>query len=185
MVNRSAGRPVRGFDARQRLLEVAQAHWDEGDLAAVSSRRLAAEAGVSHTLVNYHFGSKDALIAAALSMRVAPHHVVDAARSADGHLDVPRLVQGLVSIWEHPEHGPRLIAFARSLASGGERSRALLGYLQHTVFDALVTEFGRERARIMATAIIGVIFARYVLELPAMRALSPKEVAQHLLGMLR
>lgn len=185
MVNRSAGRPERGFDARRRLIEVAHTHLESGDLATVSARRLAAEAGVSHTLVNYHFGSKDALIAAALSLRVAPHHVIDAARGADGHLDRTRLVRGLVSIWEHPEHGPRLIAFARSLAAGGDRSRALMTYLEHTVFDALVTEFGRERARVIATVIIGVIFARYVLELPAMTALTPNEVAQHLSGMLR
>ena len=185
MVNRSPGRPARGFDARKRLIDAAHAHWDSGDLATVSARQLAAEAGVSHTLVNYHFGSKDALIAAALSLRAAPHHVVDAARNTEGRLDLTRLVRGLVSIWEHPAHGPRLVAFARGLAAGDDRSRALMTYLQRTVFDALVAEFGRERARMMATAIIGVIFARYVLELPAMTALTPNEVAEHLRGMLR
>lgn len=140
---------------------------------------------MSHTLVNYHFGSRDALIAAAVSLRAAPHQVVASARDADGHIDLSRLVRGLVGVWEHPDNGARLVAFARRLATGDERSPALMSYLQNTVFGALVSEFGQERARRMATAIIGVIFARYVLHLPAMTALTPPQVATHLLSMLR
>lgn len=184
MVNRSRGRPKHGFDARQRLLDAAQAHWDAGDLTTVSVRQLAAEAGVSHTLVNYHFGSKDALMAAALSLQVAPHHVVNAARTDDGRLDVTLLVRGLVSVWEHPEHGARLVGLARSLAAGGEQSQAMLGYIDRAVFQVLVSEYGREQARAMAVAIVGVIFTRYVLRLPAMTALTPREVARELLDAL-
>lgn len=185
MVNKRPGRPRGDATARQRLLNAAQEHFEAGDLTSMSARQIAAEVGVSHTLVNYHFGSRDALIAAAVSLRAAPHQVVESATDDDGHIDLTRLVHGLVRVWEHPDNGARLAAFARRLASGDERSPALMSYLQHTVFGALVAEFGQDRARRMATAIIGVIFARYVLRLPAMAALTPSQVAAHLLSMLR
>lgn len=185
MVNNGAGRPRGGATARQRLLDAAHQHFEAGDLTSVSARQIAEEVGVSHTLVNYHFGSRDALIAAAVSLRAAPHQVVASATDANGHIDLARLVRGLVAVWEHPDNGARLMNFARQLATDDERSPTLMSYLQHTVFDALVAEFGQERARRMATAIIGVIFARYVLGLPAMTALTPTQVAVHLLSMLR
>lgn len=185
MVNKRAGRPRGAGTARQRLLDAAHRHFEAGDLDAVSARQLADEVGVSHTLVNYHFGSKDALVAAAVSLRAAPHEVLAAATDADGHIDLPRLVGGLVAVWAHPDHGARLTMFARRLAAGDASSPALLSYLEHTVFGTLVDEFGQERARRMATALIGVIFARYVLQLPAMARLTPARVASHLLGMLR
>lgn len=185
MVNKRAGRPQGNANARQHLLDAAHRHFEAGDLTSVSTRALAVEVGVSHTLVNYHFGSRDALIAEAVSLRAAPHHVVASATGEDGHIDLSRLVHGLVRVWEHPDNGARLADFARRLATGDERSPALMSYLQNTVFAALAAEFGQEHARRMATAIVGVIFARYVLHLPTMVLLTPAQVEAHLLSMLR
>jgi len=184
MVNK-VGRPAGGLDARQLLLDAAQRHFSLGDLGTVSARSLATEAGVSHTLVNYHFGSRDGLVAAAISLRVAPHQVVEAATDANGDLDLARLVHGLVLVWEHPEHGRQLVGFARELAAGGAQASAVSAYLQRTVFETLVEQFGVERARRMATVIIGMVFGRYVLEMPMLTALTPTEAARHLLSMLR
>jgi AcrR family transcriptional regulator len=185
VVNNQPGRPRGDATARQRLLDAAHSHFEAGDLTSMSARGLATEVGVSHTLVNYHFGSRDALIAEAVSLRAAPHQVIASAKDADGHIDLTRLVRGLVAVWEHPDNGARLVGFARRLATGDERSPALMSYLQNTVFAALAAEFGQERARRMATAIVGVIFARYVLRLSAMISLTPSQVATHLLSMLR
>ena len=185
MVNKRSGRPRGAATARQRLLDAANRHFDAGDLTAVSTRELAAEVGVSHTLVNYHFGSRNALIAEAVSLRAAPHHVVAWATDRNGRIDLARLATGLVRVWEHPDSGAQMADFARRLASGDGRSPTLMSYLQITVFTALAAEFGQERARRMATGIIGVIFARYVLHLPAMVSLTPAQTSAHLLSMLR
>lgn len=151
----------------------------------MSSRDLAAEIGVSHTLVNYHFGSRDGLLAAVVSLRAAPHHVIAAATLPDGTLDLHRLVRALIAAWEHPEYGSRLAGFARQLVAGGPHAEALASYLQHAVFETLTEQFGQERARRMATALVGVIFTRYVLRLPSMTALTEAQAAAHLLAMLR
>ena len=185
MVNNVRGRPLGGASARKRFLDAAQRHFEVGDLTEISSRNLANEVGVSHTLVNYYFGSRDDLIAAAVSLRVALHHVIAAAIMPDGKIDLARLARGLIAVWEHPEQGELLTRFARQLIAGGPHAQALSSYLQHTVFETLTAEFGQQRARGIATALIGVIFSRYVLTLPSMTAMTEGQAATHLLSMMR
>ena len=50
VVDSRSGRPPGGGDARMRLLAAARLQLDAGDQAAESSRSLAVEAGVSHSL---------------------------------------------------------------------------------------------------------------------------------------
>lgn len=166
-------------------MDAAQKHFDQGDLAAMTSRALAAEVGVSHTLVNYHFGSRDGLVAAAVALRAAPHDVIALSRGSDGALDLARLAHGILAVWEHPEHGARLAGFARRLASGGGSADAISEYIQRSVFQPLVDDFGREHARRIATAIVGFLFGRYVLALPMFTTPSRDEAGLLLLSMIR
>lgn len=180
MVN-SRGRPAGGGDARERLLAAAQRHVAAGDLDATSSRALAREAGVSHTLVNFHFDSRAGLVAEALAVRLAPHMVVEAS-TADGRLDARRLVDGLLSVWEHPVHGSALVRLARSAATGD--SPVVQTYLQQAVFDRLDATIGTRRARRAAVAIVGLIFARYVLAVPTLATMPVDEARRLLLDLL-
>ena len=141
--------------------------------------------GVSHTLVNYHFGSRTGLIAAAIALRAAPHDVIALSRDDDGRLDLERLAHGVLAVWEHPEHGARLADLARRLVSDSGASETIGDYLQSSVFDPLVDELGRARARRMATALIGFLFGRYVIALPIFTRLSTEEAGRLLFSMLR
>lgn len=185
VVNSSRGRPRGAPVARQRLLQAAQQHFLTGDLAACSSRALATEVGVSHTLVNYHFGSRDGLFAAAAELTISPEEVLTATRRADGSVDLRRFAQALVAVWEHPDHGARLLGFARAFAAGTLPAGAISTYLQHTVVETLTEAYGRRRGATMATAIVGFIFARYVLGLETFARLSPAEAAGLLYDSLR
>lgn len=139
---------------------------------------------MSHTLVNYHFGSRDRLFAAAAELTISPEDVLAATRQADGSLDLRRFAHALVAVWEHPDHGPRLLAVARAFAAGDAASDAISTYLQHTVLDTLTAAYGRRRGLQMATAVVGFIFARYVLGLDAIARLSPAEAAGFLYSSL-
>ncbi len=66
-----AGR-VPSTDARERLLTVAERLLLESGYDAVSVRAINSAAGMNPAAVHYHFGSKDALIAALLEARLAP-----------------------------------------------------------------------------------------------------------------
>lgn len=170
---------------RQQLLDAAQRHFDGGDLPTVSTRDLAAEVGVSHSLVNYHFGSREGLVAATIALRAAPHDVIALSRDDDGVVDLSRLAHGILAVWEHPEHGRRLAEFARRLAAGGGSSDAIGDYIQRSVFEPLAVDFGREHARRIAVAVVGFLFGRYVLALPMFTAPTRDEAGRLLLSMIR
>lgn len=176
------GRPPGGGDARARLLGAAQRHLEAGDLAVTSSRALAVEAGVSHTLVNFHFGDRQGLIAAATALRIAPYDLLEAATVGDDGLDMRRLVHGIVALWERPEHREALTRLARDLAAGGPRADGLVDYLQRSVAERLQRALGLERGRIAMAVIAGTLFTRYVIRIPSMATLEPHEVVRLMLS---
>ncbi|MBK1783112.1 TetR/AcrR family transcriptional regulator [Prauserella cavernicola] len=57
---------------RERLLDVAEELFAEHDYDAVSVRSVNTAAGMNPAAVHYHFGSKEALVAALLEHRLAP-----------------------------------------------------------------------------------------------------------------
>ena len=59
-------------DTKERILNVAERLFADRGFPATSLRDLTSEAGVNIASVNYHFGSKDALLAAVLERRLRP-----------------------------------------------------------------------------------------------------------------
>ncbi len=76
----------RGADTQRRMLEAATTLVRERGVAALTSREIARTAGVNLQAITYHFGSKDELVARALtglvSERIAP---IRAALDGDGN----------------------------------------------------------------------------------------------------
>ena len=59
-------------DTRERILDVAERLFADSGFASTSLRDITAEAGVNLAAVNYHFGSKEALLGAILERRIQP-----------------------------------------------------------------------------------------------------------------
>ena len=59
-------------DTKERILDVAEHLFADFGFATTSLRDITSEAGVNLASVNYHFGSKEALLAAVLARRFAP-----------------------------------------------------------------------------------------------------------------
>lgn len=136
---------------------------------------------MSHTLVNFHFGDRQGLLAAAAALRIAPHDLLEAATVGEHGLDLHSLVHGIVALWESPDHRQSLTGLARELAGDGPRSAALADYLQRSVLERLQRALGVERGRLATAVIAGTLFTRYVIGLPSMAALEPREVARLML----
>ena len=60
------------IDTRNRILDVAERLFGERGFPATSLRDITTEAGVNVASVNYHFGSKEALLAEVLERRLKP-----------------------------------------------------------------------------------------------------------------
>ena len=59
-------------ETRERILDVAERLFADSGFASTSLRDITAEAGVNLAAVNYHFGSKEALLGAILERRIRP-----------------------------------------------------------------------------------------------------------------
>ena len=59
-------------DTKERILDAAEHLFADNGFAPTSLRNITAEAGVNLAAVNYHFGSKEALIGDVFSRRVGP-----------------------------------------------------------------------------------------------------------------
>ncbi len=118
---RSGGRD----DAGTRLLDAAEHLLIAEGYAAITTRRLAAQAGVNHGLVHYYFGSMDALLGEVLerftvrliarqrAMYATPVPFVERWRTAMRFLEEDRPYQKIwyelqAMAWNRPELRPRL-----------------------------------------------------------------------------
>jgi AcrR family transcriptional regulator len=61
-----------GIDTKERILDVAEHLFTQFGFAGTSLRMITAQARVNLAAVNYHFGSKETLIEAVLTRRLAP-----------------------------------------------------------------------------------------------------------------
>jgi AcrR family transcriptional regulator len=112
-------------DAEARLLDAAEQQLIEEGYAAITTRRLAARAGVNHGLVHYYFGSMDALLIQVLerftarlidrqrAMYATPVPFVERWRAAMRYLEEDRPYQKIwfelqAMAWNRPELRPRL-----------------------------------------------------------------------------
>mgnify|MGYP001165049757 FL=1 len=90
-------------ETKERILDVAERLFADFGYKATSLRDITSEAGVNLASVNYHFGSKDALLAALLNRRFAPVNrrrlelLDELENSTDGAADLSDLVQAFLS----------------------------------------------------------------------------------------
>ncbi|WP_026912519.1 TetR/AcrR family transcriptional regulator [Patulibacter minatonensis] len=82
----SDGRVARGDESRRRLLAATLTVMEQGGVAAVSHRAVAAEAGVAAASVRYHFGSIDDLLVAAMTTATEEWAATLAGHAPDTHL---------------------------------------------------------------------------------------------------
>ncbi|HXP77710.1 MAG TPA: TetR family transcriptional regulator [Stellaceae bacterium] len=99
-------------DTKRRLLSAAERLFAEHGFGGVSVRQLTAAAGVNLAAVNYHFGSKEGLLAAIFEQRCRPMNDERLRRLGD-----------CVEPADHPEVLERIIAafIAPALASSADR----------------------------------------------------------------
>ena len=90
-------------ETKERILDVAERLFADFGYKATSLRDITSEAGVNLASVNYHFGSKDALLAALLDRRFAPFNhrrlelLDELEASTDGAVELVDLVRAFLS----------------------------------------------------------------------------------------
>ena len=173
------GRRPGAPDTRAEVLTAARASFAEKGFRGTTIRAVAASAGVDPALVHHYFGSKDDLFVAALQIPVDPREVLAPVVAAGPDGAGERLMRTLLGVWDDPAVQPGLLALVRSLISddsGGLVRDAFIPVVVGPVLAGLVADRPDVRIPLVASQVVGLIVARYVIALPPMAQMPAEDV---------
>ncbi|OMC17118.1 TetR family transcriptional regulator [Mycobacterium sp. SP-6446] len=178
---RRPGRPAGVTDTRERILASARELFARNGIDRTSIRAVAAGAGVDSALVHHYFGTKEQLFAAAIKLPVDPMTVLVPMRETPVEELGLRLPSILLPIWDS-EMGAGLIATVRSLLAGADVSLAR-SFLQEVVVREVGSRVdtppgtGKIRAQFVASQLMGVVMARYIVRIEPFASLPAEQIA--------
>ena len=178
---RRPGRPAGNSNTRERILDSARDLFARNGIRNTSIRSVAAAAGVDSALVHHYFGTKEKLFAAAVHIPIDPMDVIGPLRDVPieelGHA----LPSMLLPLWDS-EIGAGFIAALRSIVAGSE-----VNLFRTFIQDVIGVEVGSRvdnppgsgivRIQFVASQLVGVVMARYILELEPFASLPPQQIA--------
>lgn len=179
---RRPGRPAGNSDTRERILASARELFAHNGIDRTSIRAVAAKAGVDAALVHHYFGTKQQLFAAAIRLPIDPMDVLVPMRETPVEELGYKLPSLLLALWDS-ELGAGLIATLRSLISGSEVSLAR-SFLQEVISAEVGSRVndppgsGMIRTQFVASQLMGVVMARYIVKIEPFASLPAEQIAQ-------
>ncbi|MEE2569439.1 TetR family transcriptional regulator [Pseudarthrobacter sp. J64] len=167
--------------SREDILAAAGRLFAEHGYDGTSLRQVAREAGVDPAMVHHFFKGKEELFALSVALPADPAEVLRGVSEQDPAVRAEAVVRAVLRLWESPaQHG--LIAFIRGTI--GSRARTIL--LRETVTRTILTRVMAGvpgspaevslRGNLVASQMVGLMMARYVVRLEPLASISPEEV---------
>ncbi len=176
------GRPRGTSDTRERILANARELFARNGIDKTSIRSIAAAAGVDSALVHHYFGTKEQLFAAAINIPIDPMAVLVPLRDTPVD-ELGRVLPSiLLPLWDS-EMGNGLIATMRSLLAGADVT-LVRSFLQEIVTAEVGRRVdnppgtGRLRVQFVASQLVGVVMARYIIGLEPFASLTPEQISE-------
>jgi AcrR family transcriptional regulator len=179
---RRPGRPAGASDTRERILASARELFAQNGIDKTSIRAVAAAAGVDPALVHHYYGTKQQLFAAAIHIPIDPMEVLRPLRDTPVEKLGYTLPSVLLPLWDS-EMGKGFIATIRSLLAGSEVS-LLRFFLQEVIAVEVGARVdnppgtGLIRVQFAASQLVGVVMARYILELDPFKSLPVEQIVE-------
>jgi len=181
-VTRSRGRPQAGdsVDTRAAILDAARAQFAARGFGGASMRSIAAEAGVDASLISHYFGDKSRLLVATMQLPVNPvekiQFVVDG--GPDGLAE--RLVRTFLEAWD--PHREVFSGLIRTTLGSADAEAPMLQLARNVLITSLADVLDGEdvdlRAAMIATQLIGMATARYVVKLQPLATATVDDVVR-------
>ncbi len=178
---RRRGRPAGNSGTRDRILNSARELFARNGIRNTSIRAVAAAAGVDSALVHHYFGTKEKLFAAAVHIPVDPMHVIAVLREVPVEELGHKIPSMLLPLWDS-DIGAAFIATLRSIIAGSE-----VNLFRTFIQDVIAVEVGARvdnppgsgsiRIQFVASQLVGVVMARYILELEPFASLPAEQIA--------
>jgi AcrR family transcriptional regulator len=174
---RRTGRRPGESGSREAIADAARRSFAKLGYDRTTIRGIAAEAGVDPALVAHFFGSKQKLFVSVMALPFDPQEVMPeilaGARSKAGL----RLAEFAVGLLEDPGARSVLVGIVRSAASEHEAAQLVRELVAQRIVGAmcraLATPDAELRANLVASQMVGLIMARYVIRVEPLASLSP------------
>ncbi|MFD3040285.1 TetR/AcrR family transcriptional regulator [Mycolicibacterium senegalense] len=176
------GRPAGPSDRRERILGSARELFARNGIDKTSIRAIAADAGVDAALVHHYFGTKTQLFAAAIHIPIDPMTVIGQLKQVPVEQIGHTLPSILLPLWDS-EIGKGFVATLRSILAGNDVS-LVRSFLQEVIIGEIGPRVdnppGSSRVRIqfVASQLVGVAMARYILELEPFATLPVEQIVE-------
>ena len=177
------GRPPGPSDTRERILARARELFARNGIDKTSIRAVAAAAGVDPALVHHYFGTKQQLFAAAIHIPIDPMAVLGPLRETPVEEMGYKLPSLLLPLWDS-ELGSGFIAVLRSILAAGTEVSLIRSFIQEVIAVEVGSRVdnppgtGMIRVQFVASQLVGVLMARYILQLEPFRSLPVERIAK-------
>jgi AcrR family transcriptional regulator len=178
---RRSGQRPGNPDTRDVVLAAARAAFAERGFDGATIRGIAADAGVDPALVHHYFGNKDKLFLTAVEAPADPSDLLPEVLATPRDELGAAVVRLLLKVWDGPMQ-PAGLALLRSAVSNEWTAKLLREFLVAKVLRKVVSSLGFDpdvraaRISLVASQIIGLVMARYVLRLEPLASATPDEV---------
>lgn len=164
------------------ILRAASKEFSHAGYEAASLRSVARRAGVDPALVHQYFKDKDDLSVQTMHIPVNPGEIIAQAATAPLEQMGEALVRALLTTWRKPAFRTAATAMIRGLISSSSAKKILRPFLQKEIFTRLGSRLPEDRAEarvaLVASQIIGLIVARYIIDWEPLASMDDEQVIE-------
>ncbi len=179
-------RPGKG-NAREDIIRAAKETFATQGYEGASLRAVARAAGVDAALVHHYFDGKADLFMAAMALPFDPrqvHRNAKAEAPASGFSGAAT-VEGFLSMWDLAEDtGSSFASCAAAMAASATVAAAFRQFVKERVWEEIRPMAGESEATtdirrgLVASQLLGLAYARYVLRVPPLSTASPADIGR-------
>ena len=175
--SRRSGRRGGDSGTREAILAAARTRFGDYGYDGATIRGIAADAGVDAALVHHFFGTKERLFAEAMQLPVVPSELVAAALAAaarePGQSLGEIMLRTVLGAWDVAETRATFLGLLRSAMTSEQAAGMLREFATETILGRLAAAAapgppgtdGQFRDALVASQVLGLALARYVLEI--------------------
>lgn len=179
------GRRPGNSGTREAILRAALTLFSRDGYDKVSLRAIAREADVDPALIHHYFDSKAELFSrSVLDVELNPETILERIMAGPSEEIGRQAVREFVATWRQPGARDRFTAMFRAAVNDEGARRPLVEFLNREIFVKLAQAQGHGnavvRANLAVSALLGLVMARDILEIPALSAAGPDELVRGL-----
>ena len=176
------GRRPAGADTRSALVAAARAVFGEQGYDGATVRSIATRAGVDAAMVNHWFGSKEGLFAeVVLDLPIKPKDILATLSQSPADRLGEHIARTFLDVWD-ATGGEHFAALVRSVTGHEAAAHVLRDFFLKHVFLTLAQRVSADRpdlrANLVASQIVGMGVARYVIRFEPLAGTPAEELAR-------